>query len=132
MTSCPLSVSVKCDELQAAADSFERALEIAEELKDTSAQMAIKKALEEVNGRIVQGVQDDDKDRPEGEDHDDGRRSVTSHKSHKSDKSAGKGRRWLVFKCVCVCVYVRARVRACLCVCVSCTHLVSTLCVSFP
>lgn len=91
-----LSLSVKCGELQSAADSFERALEIAEELKDSSAQAAIKKALEEVNDRIVQGVQDDDKDRPEGDNDDDGRRSVTSHKS---DKSAGKGTRGFVRVC---------------------------------
>lgn len=88
---------MKCDELQAAADSFERAQELAEELKDSSAQAAIKKALEEVNGRIVQGVQDDDKDRPDVDDKDDGRRSVTSIKSN---KSAGKGTHLVAVQCV--------------------------------
>jgi hypothetical protein len=55
-------LSVKCDELQAAADSFSRALEVAEELEDESAQSAIKRAMEEVNSRIVKGVQDEERE----------------------------------------------------------------------
>ncbi|XP_067687289.1 outer dynein arm-docking complex subunit 4-like isoform X2 [Haliotis asinina] len=50
---------VKCNELQAAADSFERALEMAEAQQDSAAEQAIKKALEDVNAKIVKGVQDE-------------------------------------------------------------------------
>ncbi|XP_025086327.1 tetratricopeptide repeat protein 25-like isoform X4 [Pomacea canaliculata] len=76
---------VKCEKLEAAVDSFERAKEIAEELKDHSAEMAIKKALEEVKSRIVEGERsktkvDDDAD-------DDDRRSI------KSDGSGGSQKR---------------------------------------
>ncbi|KAK7113348.1 hypothetical protein V1264_012649 [Littorina saxatilis] len=74
---------VKCQELQAAADSFDRALEIAEELKDSSAQTAIKKALEEVNNRIVQGVQDGGE---EDDPMDGGRKSSASNLSNNSQK----------------------------------------------
>ncbi|KAK7507840.1 hypothetical protein BaRGS_00000805 [Batillaria attramentaria] len=75
---------VKCDDLQSAVDSFERGLEIAEELKDKSAQAAIKRALEEVNARIVQG------EKADGEDGvDDGRRSAKSDREDdKKDKGA--------------------------------------------
>lgn len=78
---------VKCNDLQSAVDSFERGLELAEELKDKSAQAAIKRALEEVNGRIVQGEQDD----TENQDDDDGQRSIKSAGSHKGDESKDKG-----------------------------------------
>lgn len=77
---------MKCEKLEAAVDSFERAKEIAEELKDHSAEMAIKKALEEVKSRIVEGersktkVDDDDAD-------DDDRRSIKSDGSGGSQKS---------------------------------------------
>ncbi|XP_070187782.1 filaggrin-like isoform X3 [Littorina saxatilis] len=82
---------VKCQELQAAADSFDRALEIAEELKDSSAQTAIKKALEEVNNRIVQGVQDGGE---EDDPMDGGRKSSASNLSNNSQKKAGTRVRW--------------------------------------
>ncbi|XP_076458744.1 outer dynein arm-docking complex subunit 4-like isoform X2 [Babylonia areolata] len=88
---------VKCNELQAAADSFERAKEIAEELKDSSAQTAIKKALEEVNSRIVQGVQDEDKEGTEGEqqqqkeeDQDKDKEKAASSKEPSPDKEEEK------------------------------------------
>lgn len=76
---------MKCEKLEAAVDSFERAKEIAEELKDHSAEMAIKKALEEVKSRIVEGERsktkvDDDAD-------DDDRRSIKSDGSGGSQKS---------------------------------------------
>ncbi|XP_046581289.1 outer dynein arm-docking complex subunit 4-like isoform X2 [Haliotis rubra] len=70
---------VKCNELQAAADSFERALEMAEAQQDSAAEQAIKKALEDVNDKIVRGV----KDEPE-EDADDKQR-----KSSQEEKTAG-------------------------------------------
>nr|KAG5713745.1 hypothetical protein BaRGS_024372 [Batillaria attramentaria] len=74
---------VKCDDLQSAVDSFERGLEIAEELKDKSAQAAIKRALEEVNARIVQG------EKADGEDGvDDGRRSAKSDRDEPSPSNA--------------------------------------------
>ncbi|XP_071101077.1 outer dynein arm-docking complex subunit 4-like [Haliotis cracherodii] len=50
---------VKCNEFQAAADSFERALEMAEAQQDSAAEQAIKKALEDVNDKIVRGVKDE-------------------------------------------------------------------------
>jgi len=46
---------VKCGELEASSETFTRALELAEDQNDMSAQAAIKKALDEVNDRIVQG-----------------------------------------------------------------------------
>lgn len=46
---------VKLGELEAASETFTKALDLAEDQNDTSAQTAIKKALEEVNERIVQG-----------------------------------------------------------------------------
>lgn len=63
-------LSAKCKELQAAADSFERALEIAEKLKDKSAQSAIHVALDEINACIVKGVCEDgdEKDQEEAKD----------------------------------------------------------------
>lgn len=51
---------VKCGEYDAASDSFTQALELAEEQEDKAAQAAIKKALEEVNERIVKGGQGED------------------------------------------------------------------------
>ena len=72
-----LIISVKSNDLQSASDNFERALELAEQLDDSSAEKAIRKALEEVNDKIVRGVKDDDDD-------DDDRRS------HKSDRSQGE------------------------------------------
>ncbi|RUS85830.1 hypothetical protein EGW08_006382 [Elysia chlorotica] len=54
---------VKCGEYDAASDSFTQALELAEDQDDKAAQSAIKKALEEVNERIVKGGQGDDDDK---------------------------------------------------------------------
>lgn len=53
-------VSVKNGELQAAASSFEESLQIAKDLEDNVAEQAIKKALDEVNGKIVRGEGDDE------------------------------------------------------------------------
>ncbi|GFS07544.1 tetratricopeptide repeat protein 25 [Elysia marginata] len=54
---------VKCGEYDAASDSFTQALELAEDQDDKAAQTAIKKALEEVNERIVKGGQGEDDDK---------------------------------------------------------------------
>ncbi|VDI22727.1 Hypothetical predicted protein [Mytilus galloprovincialis] len=51
---------VKNGELQAAASSFEESLQIAKDLEDNVAEQAIKKALDEVNGKIVRGEGDDE------------------------------------------------------------------------
>jgi len=51
---------VKCGELEAASETFTKALDLAEAQNDDSAQTAIKKALEEVNERIVQGGEAED------------------------------------------------------------------------
>ncbi|CAG2225688.1 TTC25 [Mytilus edulis] len=53
---------VKNGELQAAASSFEESLQIAKDLEDNVAEQAIKKALDEVNGKIVRGEGDEDED----------------------------------------------------------------------
>ena len=45
-------LSVKCGELEASSETFTRALELAEDQNDMSAQAAIKKALDEVNSGI--------------------------------------------------------------------------------
>ena len=54
--------SVKNGELQAAASSFEESLEIAKALGDNVAEHAIRKALDEVNQKIVRGEDDDEED----------------------------------------------------------------------
>ncbi|XP_063412401.1 outer dynein arm-docking complex subunit 4-like isoform X1 [Mytilus trossulus] len=51
---------VKNGELQAAASSFEESLQIAKDLEDNVAEQAIKKALDEVNGKIVRGEGDEE------------------------------------------------------------------------
>ena len=51
-------IAVKLGELQEALDSFEKALEMAKGQNDTAAEAAIKKALEDVNNRIVRGVKE--------------------------------------------------------------------------
>ncbi|XP_052079857.1 outer dynein arm-docking complex subunit 4-like isoform X9 [Mytilus californianus] len=53
---------VKNGELQAAASSFEESLQIAKDLEDNVAEQAIKKALDEVNGKIVRGEGDDEEE----------------------------------------------------------------------
>ena len=53
---------VKNGELQAAASSFEESLEIAKALGDNVAEHAIRKALDEVNQKIVRGEDDDEED----------------------------------------------------------------------
>nr|XP_022322330.1 tetratricopeptide repeat protein 25-like isoform X9 [Crassostrea virginica] len=73
---------VKLGDLQSAAESFERSLDIAKKLNDGPAESAIKKAMEEVNSRIVQGVKEgDDKD------DDDDKGSVKSDKDRKGATS---------------------------------------------
>ncbi|XP_076455502.1 outer dynein arm-docking complex subunit 4-like [Babylonia areolata] len=51
---------VKLDELTSAFSNFEKALDMAKVLKDPSAEAAIKKAMEEVNEKIVQDVKSKD------------------------------------------------------------------------
>ena len=53
---------VKLGELQEALDSFEKSLDMAKVQGDTAAEAAIKKALEDVNNRIVRGVQEGDEE----------------------------------------------------------------------
>ena len=48
--------AVKLGDLQSALDQFEKSLEMARTQKDGAAESAIRKAIEEVNGRIVNGV----------------------------------------------------------------------------
>ena len=55
------SLTAKLGELQAAVQSFERSLELARLLGDEASQLAIKKAMEEVNTHVVEGL------KPEGE-----------------------------------------------------------------
>ena len=54
-----LSLLAKQGELQAALQSFERALELARLLEDQESQTLIKKALEELNSRIVDEMKSD-------------------------------------------------------------------------
>lgn len=49
---------MKLGDNQAAADSFEKSLELARRLNDAPAEEAIKRALEEVNDKIVKGVKE--------------------------------------------------------------------------
>ena len=46
--------AAKLGELQSAVQSFERSLELAKLLEDEPSQVAVKKALEEINSQIVQ------------------------------------------------------------------------------
>ncbi|CAL1526419.1 unnamed protein product [Lymnaea stagnalis] len=59
---------VKCGEYEAASDSFTQALELAEDQNDKAAQNAIKKALEEVNAKIVKRDQGGDGDEDDQDD----------------------------------------------------------------
>jgi hypothetical protein len=71
-------------DLQSAAESFERSLDLAKKLNDGPAEAAIKKAMEEVNNRIVQGVKDgDEKD-------EDDKGSVKSEGGRKTSQTSGK------------------------------------------
>ena len=54
--------SVKLGDYQAAADSFEKSLELARRQNDTAAEDAIRRALNEVNEKIVKGVKEGDGD----------------------------------------------------------------------
>ena len=54
--------SVKLGDFQAAADSFEKSLELARRQNDTAAEDAIRRALNEVNEKIVKGVKEGDGD----------------------------------------------------------------------
>lgn len=53
---------VKLNDLQAALDSFEKALEMAKVQDDRAAEKAIKKAIEDVNSKIVKGMKDKGED----------------------------------------------------------------------
>lgn len=80
-----ITFAVKLGDLQSASESFERSLDIAKKLNDGPAEAAIKKAMEEVNNRIVQGVKEGD-----GKDDDD-RESVKSDKDRKGATSQASG-----------------------------------------
>ena len=54
-------VAVKCGDYQEALDSFEKALDMARLQNDKQAESAIKKALEDVNKKIVKGIKEDGK-----------------------------------------------------------------------
>lgn len=56
---------MKNGDLQAAASSFEESLEIAKALGDNVAEQAIRKALDEVNEKIVRGEGDDEEEEEE-------------------------------------------------------------------
>ncbi|XP_055874374.1 outer dynein arm-docking complex subunit 4-like isoform X1 [Biomphalaria glabrata] len=83
---------VKCEELEAASDSFTLALELAEQQNDKAAQNAIKKALQDVNDKIVerdgQGDSEEDQQKTSEEtkdsDHEKG-------DSEKEDRESPKG-----------------------------------------
>eukprot|EP00105_Crassostrea_gigas_P014181 XP_011430756.1 PREDICTED: tetratricopeptide repeat protein 25 isoform X8 [Crassostrea gigas] len=79
---------VKLGDLQSASESFERSLDIAKKLNDGPAEAAIKKAMEEVNNRIVQGVKEGD-----GKDDED-RESVKSDKDRKGATSQASDNRY--------------------------------------
>ena len=50
---------MKCGELEASIDTFEKALDMARLQGDKQAENAIKKALDEVNKKIVRGIKDE-------------------------------------------------------------------------
>lgn len=54
----------KLGELAPALQSFERSLELAKLLEDTESQTIIKKAMEEINSRIVEEMKPDEGDAP--------------------------------------------------------------------
>lgn len=87
---------VKLGDLQSASESFERSLDIAKKLNDGPAEAAIKKAMEEVNNRIVQGVKEgdgkDDEDR-ESVKSDKDRKGATSQASDKGNQSDQEDKR---------------------------------------
>lgn len=97
-----MSFTVKLGDLQSAAESFERSLDIAKKLNDGPAESAIKKAMEEVNSRIVQGVKEgDDKD----DDDDKGsvksdkdRKGATSQQASGDYKAASLCRLWFIVR----------------------------------
>ncbi|KAL3855274.1 hypothetical protein ACJMK2_014490 [Sinanodonta woodiana] len=79
---------VKLGDYQAAADSFEKSLEMAKKQEDKDAENAIKRALEEVNARIVKGVKDDDDEEPRKVESVDGDNTSDNRKEeHKRENS---------------------------------------------
>ena len=50
---------MKLNDLQAADGSFKVALDMAKAQRDTAAEQAIKKALDDVNSKIVQKIKDE-------------------------------------------------------------------------
>lgn len=76
---------MKLGDLQSAAESFERSSELAKKLNDAPAEAAIKKAMEEVNNRIVQGVKD-------GDEKEDDKGSVKSEGGRKGATSQTSGK----------------------------------------
>ncbi|GFO25847.1 tetratricopeptide repeat protein 25 [Plakobranchus ocellatus] len=86
---------VKCGEYDAASDSFTQALELAEDQDDKAAQTAIKKALEEVNERIVkggQGEEDDDQNQDDQKGKDSDKDSDKEERKTPSPKGQRKGK----------------------------------------
>jgi len=56
-----LSFPVKLGDLQAALEAFEKSLEMAKLQEDKKAENAIKKAIKEVNQKIVKSMKDGEK-----------------------------------------------------------------------
>ncbi len=78
-------VPVKCGDLQAALDSFEKSLDMAKLQGDELAESAIKKAIADVNKKIVRGVKESGEQ--DDEEEEDDRHSVKSDKSDRSNRS---------------------------------------------
>lgn len=63
-------MTVKLDDLVGAVDTFELSLKLASLVGDEQAQDAIKKALKDVNSKIVEGIKNETDDTPDGNDAD--------------------------------------------------------------
>ena len=62
---CRYFISVKLEEYYAALDAFESSLEMAKKQKDSLAEIAIKKAIEEVNQKIAKKERGEDDEEEE-------------------------------------------------------------------
>ena len=61
------SLAVKLGDLQAALDQFENSLDMAKVQGDKAAESAIKKAIEDINSRIVGGSTEEETQQQSGE-----------------------------------------------------------------
>ena len=61
-------MTVKLDDLVGAVDTFELSLKLASLVGDEQAQDAIKKALKDVNSKIVEGIKKETDDTPDNND----------------------------------------------------------------